>query len=70
MCLPRPEIITGASGWPAYLKAITGSISIFAYTPGYEAGHESEVYDMVSMFVAGCIFIGISIFIRKMATMD
>jgi hypothetical protein len=49
---------------------VAGSVSIRTDKPGNQAGHESEVYDMVSMFIAGCIFIGISIFIRKMAAMD
>jgi hypothetical protein len=49
---------------------VAGSVSIRTDTPGNQAGHESEVHDMMGMFITGCIFIGISIFIRKMAAMD
>ncbi|HQI82661.1 MAG TPA: hypothetical protein PLR71_14020 [Deltaproteobacteria bacterium] len=33
-------------------------------------GTFKEVFNMMSMFVAGCVFIGISIFIKKMSTIQ
>jgi hypothetical protein len=52
------------------MEPIPIQMELKVYSPGLCPGIEREGYEMISMFVTGCVLIGLSVFIRKISTTD
>jgi hypothetical protein len=45
-------------------------MELMVNSPGMCLGINREGYEMIGMFVTGCVLIGLSVFIRKISTSD
>ncbi len=52
------------------IEPIPITMELMVYPPGSCLGIKREGFEMISMFVTGCIFICLSVFIKKMTTTD